>query len=202
MPPLWRVNRQAQEANLPRTGLPRSAAGKRRGGVAGRLGGGDRPRPACARSRRPGGSGPSGRAPCFSKPDLVGSPGAGTGEPLLVCQGLQERRPPAIAVLPLCPTRLNSVRCTHLRPVEDTPKHYVVALGEPNVFSNFSPPRSLTPPARRKRATAGQFAASGSLGFPASSPWAIKRARVPLYRRPVSHRLSPDSLSWLTAAHA
>jgi hypothetical protein len=45
------------------------------------------------------------------------------------------------------------------------PKHYVVALGEPTVFSNFCPPHSLTLRPARKCASAWDFAASGCLCF-------------------------------------
>jgi hypothetical protein len=55
-------------------------------------------------------------------------------------------------------------------------------LGEPNVFSNFSPLHSLTPRPARKCANAWDFAPSGSLCFGRCSSWPARRAPLPLCR--------------------
>ena len=135
---------------LPR--LQRSREAPPPGAAAGR---GGRGTAVCERSRRLGGSGPSGLGLGFGPAGSSWPPAPPCSRPRWSVS-LRSILPNlfGFSMLPVSLTRLTG------------PKHYVVALGEPNLFCALSPARSLTPLPVRNLATGRVFATSASLLCP------------------------------------
>jgi len=159
--------------NPRRRRLQKSKAAGPPGAVAGRGGRADRRTAACERSQRARDSGPSG-------PALAFGPAGSSWPPAPPCS--RSRWSASLRSILLSPFEFKTLPLS--RSVRRCAKHYVVALEEPNVFSNLSPPRWLTPRPARKCASAWGFAPSGSLRFERRSPWPAKCAPLPHRRRP------------------